>query len=166
MTIRSLAAMCMSQMLSQTHCVNRGRARFALRNGKTDVSIIASEPPAIGTAEPVDSARSAIIPAAVFIIVEIILVAEAISVILLKEIDLRNPAATPIAILLSMALLANLGIVCSMAAASAANSIRRPEYWEPAWSAVVELPPSVSRSAAQPDATHSAPSGPAMPASG
>ena len=36
------------------------------------------------------------------------LVAETISVILLKDIDLRNPAATPIAILLSMALLANL----------------------------------------------------------
>jgi hypothetical protein len=134
--------------------------------GKTDVSIITSEPPAIGTAEPVDSARSAIIPAAVFIIVEIILVAEAISVILLKEIDLRNPAATPIAILLSMALLANLGIVCSMAAASVANSIRKPEYGEPAWSVVIKLPPSVSGSAAQPAATHSAPPWPAMPASG
>ena len=121
----------MSQLLSQTHRANRGRARSALGNGKTDVSIIASEPPAVGTAGPIDSARSALIPAAVFIVVEIILVAEAISVILLKEIDLRNPAATPIAILLSMALLANLGIVCSMAAASAANSIRKPNTGNP-----------------------------------
>ncbi len=130
------------------------------------MSIIASEPPVIGTAEPVDIARSAIIPTAVFIIVEIILVAEAISVILLKEIDLRNPAATPIAILLSMALLANLGIVCSMAAASAANSIRKPKYWEPSWSVVVESPPPMPGSAAQPAATHSAPLWPALPASG
>ena len=129
------------------------------------MSIIASETPAIGTAEPVVRSRSAIIPAAVFIIVEIILVAEAISVILLKEIDLRNQAATPVAILLSMALLANLGIVCSMAAASAANSIRKPEYAEPAWSVVVELPPAVPGSAAHPDATHTVPPGPAMPAS-
>lgn len=76
--------------------------------GKTDVSIIASESPAIGAVEPVDAARSAIIPAAVFIIVEIILVAETISVILLKEFDPRNPGAAPIAVLLSIALLANL----------------------------------------------------------
>jgi hypothetical protein len=152
----------MSQLLSQTHRVNRGRGRPALGNGKTDVSIIASEPPAVGTAGPIDSARSALIPAAVFIIVEIILVAEAISVILLKEIDLRNPAATPIAILLSLALLANLGIVCSMAAASAANSIRKPEYWEPSWSVVVESPPSMPGSAAQPAATHCAPPWPVM----
>ena len=65
------------------------------------------------------------------------LVAETISVILLKDIDLRNPAATPIAILLSMALLANLSIVCSMAATTAANSIRKPNYREPAWSGPV-----------------------------
>ncbi len=98
------------------------------------MSIMALEPPAVSVAETVDTARRAIMPAALFIIVEIVLVAETISVILLKEFDLQNPATTPIAILLSTALLANLGIVCSMAAASATNSIRRLVYVEPAWS--------------------------------
>ena len=122
--------MCMSEMLSQTHCVTRGRAKFGLRNWKTDVSIIASEPPANGTAEPADRVRSALIPAAVFIIVEIILVAETISVILLQEIGPRNPGAAPIAILLSMALLANLGLVCSIAAANVAKSVRQSKWEE------------------------------------
>lgn len=96
--------------------------------GKTVISIIAFEPPAIGAAETVDTGKPAIVPAAVFIIVEIILVAETISVILLKEIDPRNPGAAPIAILLSMALLANLGLICSIAAASAANSVRQSKH--------------------------------------
>jgi hypothetical protein len=55
---------------------------------KTDVSIIPSEPPAI------KAAKAAIVPAAVFIIVEIMLVAETISVILLTamyRIASRNP---------------------------------------------------------------------------
>jgi hypothetical protein len=99
-------------------------------NGKTDVSIIASAPPAIGAAEPVGTAKSAIVPAAVFILVEIILVAETVSVILLKEIDSGNPGAAPIAVLLSIALLANLGLVCSIAAASVANSVRQSKYDE------------------------------------
>ncbi len=142
-TIRSLAAMWTSQTVGQTHHVNRGRAGFAVMTGKTDVSIIASESPAIGAVEPVDAARSAIIPAAVFIIVEIILVAETISVILLKEFDPRNPGAAPIAVLLSIALLANLGLVCSIAAASVAKSIPRSEYEEgpplSGWSAAAGL---------------------------
>jgi hypothetical protein len=96
-----------------------GRQRV---EGKTDVSIIASEPLA---AETVDRSKPAIVPAAVFIIVEIMLAAETISVILLKEIDPRNPISAPIAILLSMALLVNLGFVCSMAAAMAASSVRQ-----------------------------------------
>ncbi|HTQ21270.1 hypothetical protein, partial [Mycobacterium sp.] len=66
-----------------------------------------------------------------------VLAAETIWVVLLKESDLRNPAATPIAIFLSMALLANLGIVCGLAATTAANSIRKPNYCEPAWSCPV-----------------------------
>ena len=89
------------------------------------MSIIAFEPPAIGIAETVDAGKPAIVPAAVFIIVEIVLVAETISVILLKEIGPLNQGAAPIAILLSMALLANLGLICSIAAASAANSVRQ-----------------------------------------
>jgi hypothetical protein len=93
------------------------------------MSIIAFEPQAIGTAEAVDIGKQpAIVPAAVFIIVEIMLVAETISVILLKEIDPRNPGAAPIAILLSVALLANLGLICSIAAASAANSVRQSKH--------------------------------------
>ncbi len=66
-------------------------------------------------------------PAAVFITVEVLLVAETISVILLDRIDPRNPGAAPIAILLSVALLANLGLVCGVAAAIAADSIRRSQ---------------------------------------
>ena len=100
------------------------RTNNALK-GKTDVSITAWGPTAIEDAETVDNVKPAILPAAVFIIVEIVLVAETISVILLKEMDPRNPAAAPIAILLSVALLANLGLVCSVAAASAADSVRR-----------------------------------------
>jgi hypothetical protein len=127
---------------SNSSC-NRGRAGFADMTGRTDVSIIASEQPAIGSVEPVDAARSAIIPAAVFIIVEIILVAETISVILLKEFDPRNPGAAPIAVLLSIALLANLGLVCSIAAASVAKSVPRSEYEEgpplSGWSAAAGL---------------------------
>jgi hypothetical protein len=96
-----------------------GRQRV---EGKTDVSIIASEPLAT---ETVDRSKPAIVPAAVFIIVEIMLAAETISVILLKEIDPRNPISAPIAILLSTALLVNLGFVCSMAAAMAASSVRQ-----------------------------------------
>jgi hypothetical protein len=49
-------------------------------------------------------------------------VAESISVILLDEIDPEKAGAAPIAILPSIALLANLGVVCSVAAAIAANS--------------------------------------------
>ncbi len=128
-------------MSSQTHHVNRGRAGFAPQarhllarqligsrhprtgnravrradhalKGKTDVSI---------------TVKPAILPAAVFITVEIVLVAETISVILLRELDPRNPGAVPIAILLSVALLANLGVVCSVAAAIAADSVRRSD---------------------------------------
>jgi hypothetical protein len=98
-------------------------------NGKRDVSIIASGPPAIGAAEPVAVVRSALVPAAVFILVEIMLVADTVSVILLKEIDPRKSGVAPIAILLSMALLANLGLVCSVVAASVAKSVRRSK-WE------------------------------------
>jgi hypothetical protein len=89
------------------------------------VSIITPEPPAFEAAEMVDTVKPAILPAAVFIFVEIVLMAEAISVILLKELDPSSPGASPIATLLSVALLANLGLVCSAAAAAAARSIRR-----------------------------------------
>jgi hypothetical protein len=89
------------------------------------VSIIVSEPAAIGAVETVDTIKPAVVPVAVFIIVEIMLVAETISVLLLKVVDLRNPSAAPIAILLSVALLANLGVICNTAAAIAANSVRQ-----------------------------------------
>jgi hypothetical protein len=90
------------------------------------VLIIAPGPSAIGAAETVD--KSAIVPAAVFIIVEIVLVAETISVILLDEIDPEKAGAAPIAILLSIALLANLGVVCSVAAAIAAKRARQSKH--------------------------------------
>jgi hypothetical protein len=96
--------------------------------GKTDVSIIASEPLAIAAAEAAKVPKRAILPAAAFIIVEILLVAESISVILFKEMDPGHPGAGPIAMLLSMALLANLGLVCGLAAASVAGSIRQSKH--------------------------------------
>jgi hypothetical protein len=92
------------------------------------VSIIASEPSAIEAAETVDTGKAAIVSAAVFIIVETVLVAETIAVILLKEIGPRHPGATPIATLLSVTLLANLGLVCGIAATIAANSVRRSKH--------------------------------------
>jgi hypothetical protein len=89
------------------------------------VSITASGQTAIEASETVDTVKPAIVPAAVFIIVEVVLVAETISAILLNELDPRNPGAAPITILLSVALLVNLGLVCSVAAAIAAESVRR-----------------------------------------
>jgi hypothetical protein len=89
------------------------------------VSITASGQTAIEASEAVGTVKPAILPAAVFIIVEVVLVAETISVILFKDMDLRNPGAAPITVLLSVALLANLGLVCGVAAAIAAESVRR-----------------------------------------
>ena len=83
---------------------------------------------AIGAVEKVGIVKPAIVSAAVFIIVEIVLFAETIAVILLKEIDPRHPGAAPIAILLSMTLLANLGLICGIAATIAANSVRRSKH--------------------------------------
>ncbi len=89
------------------------------------MSITASRPAAVETGEPVGAVRPAILSAAAFIVVEILLAAETISVILFREADPRTPAAVPLAILLSVALLANLGLVCGAAAAVAAGMIRR-----------------------------------------
>ncbi|HTY30700.1 hypothetical protein [Mycobacterium sp.] len=89
------------------------------------MSIATSRPKAVGVAETVGALRPAILPAAVFIVVEILLAAETIWVILLKGTDPRSPAAAPLAILLSVALLANLGLLCGAAAAIAAETIRR-----------------------------------------
>ena len=83
------------------------------------------QPPAIRTDEIVETGKSPWVLAAVFIVVEILLMAETISVILLGGSGERNPGITPIAILLSTALLANLGLVCSFIAASAASAVRR-----------------------------------------
>jgi hypothetical protein len=119
-----------SEMSSQTYHLGRSRAGYSPQTGRqhsegeTDESIIASEPLAIEAGEAVGAPKLAILPAAVFIIVEIILVAESISVILLKEIGPQHPGTAPIAMLLSMALLGNLGLVCGLAAASVAGSIR------------------------------------------
>lgn len=87
------------------------------------MSIFAAEPPVIG-AEPVRTAKPAVVLSAIFIIIEIVLAAETIAVILLKEIGPKNPGSAPIAVLLSIALLANLGVVSSVAAADAASSVR------------------------------------------
>jgi hypothetical protein len=83
------------------------------------------QPPAIGAGEIVETGKSALVLAAIFIVVEIVLMAETISVILLEGSERRNPGAAPIAILLSAALLANLGLVCTFIAASAASAVRR-----------------------------------------
>jgi hypothetical protein len=82
-------------------------------------------PPAIRTDQIVETGKSPWVLAAVFIVVEIVLMAETISVILLGGREQPNPGVTPIAILLSTALLANLGLVCSFIAASAASAVRR-----------------------------------------
>jgi hypothetical protein len=82
---------------------------------------------AMDAAETTDTTRPAILPAAAFIVVEIVLVAETVLVILLKELDVRNPGAAPIAILLSVALLANLGLVCGLAAAITGDAVR---HWK------------------------------------
>jgi hypothetical protein len=100
------------------------RDKPTTREGKKDVSIIASRRAAVETAESA-GAGPAILPVAAFIVVQILLAAETIWVILLKEMAPRSPAAAPLAILLSVALLANLGLVCSAAAAVAADAIRR-----------------------------------------
>jgi hypothetical protein len=63
--------------------------------------------------------------AAVFIAVEVVLMAETIVVVLVEGSEHRNPGAAPIAFLLSTALLANLGLVCAFIAASAADAVRR-----------------------------------------
>jgi hypothetical protein len=83
------------------------------------------QPPAVRTDEIVETGKSPWVLAAVFIVVEIVLMAETISVILLGGSEQRSPGITPIAILLSAALLANLGLVCSFIAASAASAVRR-----------------------------------------
>ncbi|MGO9156613.1 hypothetical protein [Mycobacterium sp.] len=72
--------------------------------------------------------KRAIALAAVFIIVETVLVAETIWVILFNEIDVGNPWSAAIGILLSIALLANLGIVCGVAATGAAESARQSKF--------------------------------------
>ena len=89
--------------------------------------IIAPEAATTTAAKTTHTARPAILPAALFIVVEIVLVAEAVLVILLKQLDARNPGAAPIAILLSVALLANLGLVCTMAAAITGDAVR---HWK------------------------------------
>jgi Zn-dependent protease with chaperone function len=89
-------------------------------------------PPAIRTGETVETDKSPWVLAAVFILVEIVLMAETISVMLLGGSEQRNPGATPIALLLSTALLANLGLVCSFIAASAASAVRRSRCAEAA----------------------------------
>ncbi len=92
-----------------------------------DVSISGLRPKGLEAGEAVRSVKPAALPAAVFIVVEILLAAETIWVLLLGELDPRAPAAAPLAILLSVALLANLGLVCGAAAAVAADAIRRSD---------------------------------------
>jgi hypothetical protein len=90
-----------------------------------EMSIIT--PVAATTTAAETAGRPAILPSAVFIVVEIVLVAETVLVILLKELDARDSGAGPIAILLSIALLANLGLVCSMVAAITGDAVR---HWK------------------------------------
>jgi hypothetical protein len=92
---------------------------------ETRASTMDPQPPAITTDEIVETGKSPWVLAAVFIVVEIVLMAETISVILLGGSEQLHRGVTPIAILLSTALLANLGLVCSFIAASAASAVRR-----------------------------------------
>jgi hypothetical protein len=130
------------------------------REGKKDLSIIASRRAAVETAESAGAVGPAILPVVAFIVVEILLAAETIWVILLKDIALRSPAAAPLAILLSVALLANLGLVCSAAAAVAADAIRRSNRAPSGSFASVGADADGAVEAGSPSAP------PAMPASG
>jgi len=117
---------------------NDGHARRDRHRGEgNDMSISDLPRAAVDSVDTVYTLRPAVWPAAAFIMVEIILVAETISVMLLKELDPTKPGAAPVAVLLSIALLANLGVVCTVAAASAARSVRRARL-EEAW--VLESP--------------------------
>lgn len=89
------------------------------------MSTIDPLPPTIGTDETAETGKSAIVLAALFIVVEILLMAETIGVILHEGSEDRYPGQAPVAILLSTALLANLGLVCTVIAGSAANVVRR-----------------------------------------
>lgn len=93
---------------------------------------MAPQPPAVRTDEIVETGKSPWVLAAAFIVVEILLMAETIIVILLGGSEPRNAGVTPIAILLSTALLANLGLVCSFIGASAASAVRRSRRAEAA----------------------------------
>jgi hypothetical protein len=117
-----------------------------------DVSISASRPTAAETSEPVARRGTAILPAAAFIVVEILLAAETIWVILLQEINPRSPAAAPLAILLSVALLANLGLVCGAAAAITASPFRRSNrVLSSSFASVCASEPGDVRPPAEPD---------------
>jgi hypothetical protein len=106
---------------SQTRRVNDGPAEPP---PEVSASLEAAGPGLEGqlAAEAVRGRRPAMVPVAVFIMVEIMLAADTISVIFLGELDPRNPGTAPVAMLLCTALLANLGLVCGLAAASLAGS--------------------------------------------
>ena len=82
----------------------------------------------IGGAETVGTGKRTIALAAVSIIVETVLVAETIWVLLFNGIDVGDPWSGAIGALLSVALLANPGIVCGVAAARAAESARQSKH--------------------------------------
>ena len=92
------------------------------------MSIIGAKPAAIGGAETVGTGKRTIVLATVFIIVETVLVAETIWVLLFNGIDVGDPWSAAIGVLLSVALLANLGIVCGVTAARGAESARQAKY--------------------------------------
>ncbi|WP_068179629.1 hypothetical protein [Mycobacterium sp. UM_CSW] len=112
--------------------------------------IIARKAASIPATEAADAVKRAILPAAVFVVVQTLLAAEAISVILFEDVDARNAGARLIAFLLSVALLANLGLVCGLVAAHAAGTIRR---WNHARArALINAFPDVSVPAEEPAA--------------
>src|SRR5581483_6835037 len=90
----------------------------------TRAAMIDPQLPATRSGETVEAGKSALVLAAIFIAVEIVLMAETISV-LLEGAEARSPGGGPIAILLSTALLANLGLMCTFIAATATSAIRR-----------------------------------------
>ena len=105
------------------------------------MSIIALESVAIEAA--VDTVKPALVPAAVFVFVEAILVAETVVGILLNEVNPADPGATVITLLLGLALLGNFfcGVVAARAAGFA-GQFENAKHEGPAaltdWSDLVE----------------------------
>ena len=98
-------------------------------DGKADMSITAPGPlafEAVDDSPGNDTGKRAMVPAAVFALSEAMLVAETVSVIVLKQVEFRDTAGMLITLLLSVGLLGNF--VCGTIAARAAGPVRHLYY--------------------------------------